>query len=70
MSGIHNVFVNNEIGLTLSAIRKDHYRLFSKFGGINIVKELESYGKVDIPFIIISWNPSLCSPFFKKVFLS
>ena len=69
MAGVHNVFTNNDIDLTLSGIRKDHYKLFSKFGGIDIVHELKKYGEVDIPFLIISWNPSLASKFFKKAFL-
>jgi hypothetical protein len=69
MAGMHNIFMNNEIGLTLSGIRKEHFKLFSKFGGIEIVKELEAYGKLDTPFLIISWDPSLASKFFKRTFL-
>ncbi len=50
MAGVYDVFINNEIGLTLSGIRKDHLKLFSKFGGIEVVHELERYGEVDMPF--------------------
>ena len=69
MAGMHNVFINNDINLTLSGIRKDHFKLFSKFGGIDIVHEMDNYGEVDMPFLIISWDPSQASKFFKKAFL-
>lgn len=70
MAGMHNVFINNDINLTLSGIRRDHFKLFSKFGGIDIVHEMEKYGKLDTPFLIISWNPAQASKFFKKAFLN
>jgi hypothetical protein len=69
MNGVHNVFTNNDVDMTLSGIRKDHYRMCSKFGGINIIKEISSYGEVDLPFLIISWDLNSVSPFFKKAFL-
>jgi len=69
MGGIHNIFVNNDINMTLSGIKEEDFKLFSKFGGIEIEKNLNSYGNLDIPFLIISWNPSLASKFFKKAFL-
>lgn len=69
MSGIHNVFINNNIDMTLSGIRKDHLRMCSKFGGIDVLKEIDAYGEVDIPFLIIAWDLSKVSNFFKKAFL-
>jgi len=53
----------------LSGIKQEHYKLYSKFGGFEIEKELKGYGKVDIPFYITSWNPALVSLFFKRAFL-
>ncbi len=70
MNGVHNVFNNNEIDLTLSGIKKEHFKLCSKFGGIEIVKELDHYGVIKEPCLIISWDPSQASKFFKKTFLS
>lgn len=69
MCGIYNIFMNNDINLALSGIRADHLKLFEKLGGVKVEKELESYGNVDIPFLIISYNPKFASRFFKKVFL-
>lgn len=69
MAGLHNVFNNNDIGITLSGIKQEHYKLYSKFGGIDIVKEMDSYGKLDTPFLIISWDPSQASKFFQRTFL-
>ncbi|PLY06968.1 MAG: hypothetical protein C0625_07170 [Arcobacter sp.] len=69
MCGIYNVFINNDIDIALSGIKKEHLKLFKKLGGVEIYKELEGYGSLDIPCLIISYNPSLASKFFKKVFL-
>jgi len=70
MQGIHNLFLNNEIDITLLGIKKEHYKLYTKFGGSEIIKELDKYGEIDLPFLILSWNPSEASRFFKKAFLS
>lgn len=67
--GIYEIYKNNAIDIILSGIRADHYKLYSKFGGTKIEKELNQYGLVDIPFVIMSWDPSLVSNFFKRVFL-
>lgn len=69
IKGIHTVFTNNNIDITVSGIKEEHYKLYSKFGGIKREKELGSYGKLDTPFLIISWDPSAASKFFKKAFL-
>ena len=70
MCGIYNVFTNNDIDIALSGIKKEHYKLFHKLGGIEIVKEIEAYGQLEQSSLIISYNPSQASKFFKKVFLS
>jgi len=67
--GVYEIYNSNSIEIILSGIRKDHYKLYSKFGGFNIEQELESYGKLDIPFLITSWDASNISPFFKRIFL-
>lgn len=68
-AGVHNIFSNNDLDLVVTAIKKEHYKLYTKFGGTNIEKELDGYGLVDIPFLIMSWNPSQISNFFKRAFL-
>ena len=69
MCGIYNIFVNNNIDIALSGIKKEHLKLFKKLGGVDVYKELDSYGSINIPFMIISYNPNQASNFFKKVFL-
>lgn len=69
MCGIYNVFMNNDIDIALSGIRQEHLKLFKKLGGVEIYKELESYGSLETPCLIISYDPTNASNFFKKVFL-
>lgn len=70
MAGMHNVFVNNDIDMTLSVLKNDHYRMFSKFGGNEVVQDIKGYGELNNHFLIVSWDPSQASRFFKKAFLS
>jgi hypothetical protein len=65
----YNLFKNNNINRVVSSIKQDHFKLYSKFGGMTVETELPGYGLIDIPFIVVSWNPDDASPFFKKAFL-
>jgi hypothetical protein len=70
MQGIHSFFINNnDINIMMCAIKKEHFKLYSKFGGTCIIKELENYGKLDLSALILSMDPSQSSNFFKKMFL-
>ncbi|MDC0933208.1 hypothetical protein OAR97_05105 [Arcobacteraceae bacterium] len=68
-NGLHNIFKNNEIDIILSGLKKEHYKLYSKFGGVDILENLDSYGSFNIPCLILSWDPSQVSSFFKRAFL-
>lgn len=70
MAGLHNTFINNDIKMTLFGIKKEHYKLYSKLGGVTIIKELDSYGSINVPFLIVSWDLSLVSKLFKRSFLN
>ena len=70
MCGIYNIFINNDIDIALSGIKQEHLKLFKKLGGVEVIEELESYGTLDVPCYIISYNPNHASKFFKKVFLN
>lgn len=70
MSGVYNVFINNKIDIAFSGIKQEHLKLYKKLGGVDIVKEMDSYGTLKTPFYIISYNPNEASKFFKKVFLN
>lgn len=70
--GVHQLCTKNknEKDLVLFCVMQSHYKLYSKFGGIKIEKSLEEgYGKIENPFLILSWEPHLASQYFKKVFL-
>lgn len=68
-AGVHNVFTNNDIDLIITAIKKEHYKLYSKFGGTKIIQEMNNYGKIAHEAYSLSWNPSKASDFFHKAFL-
>ncbi len=69
MAAIHMIFINNEIDMTFLGIKEEHYKLYSKFGGDAIIGHLKNYGNLKQNSLILSWNPSEVSPFFKKAFL-
>ena len=68
-AGIHNIFINNDIDLIVTAIKKDHYKLYSKFGGTKIIQEMDNYGHIEHAAYSLTWNPSQSSNFFKRAFL-
>jgi hypothetical protein len=69
MAAIYTIFMNNNIDMTFLAIIKEHYKLYTKFGGSEIIFNSDNYGNLGHPVYILSWNPSKVSPFFKKAFL-
>ena len=69
MGGIYHLFINNDIDITFLAIIKEHYKLYTKFGGSEIIFNSDNYGNLGHPVYILSWDPSQVSPFFKKAFL-
>jgi len=71
-NGVYKICIHkdNNIDLALVGFRKEHYKLYSKFGGVIIEKELDTYGTLKIPNLIVSWDLTLASDFFKKAFLT
>jgi len=69
MSGLHNIYINNKLDMALFGIKQEHYKLYSKLGGVEIVKDMDSYGSINVPFLIVSWDLAQVSKFFKKSFL-
>lgn len=67
--GIYLLLEHNNIDLSVSVIRKDHFKLYSKFGGFKIEQEMQGYGELESEFVITSWNHKEISDFFKKAFL-
>ncbi|AXX92956.1 hypothetical protein CPU12_04290 [Malaciobacter molluscorum LMG 25693] len=67
--GIYAILKQNNQDATISVISKEHFKLYSKFGGFNIEKELNSYGHLNKTFVITSWDISKISKFFQKAFL-
>lgn len=69
--GIYQICINNpdKINLVLASITQEHFKLYSKFGGITIEKKLNAYGNLNIPFLVLSWKPTQSSNYFKRIFL-
>jgi len=72
INGLYNICMHedNKIDLAVVGFGTEIYKLYSKFGGITIEKELDTYGSLKIPNMIISWDMSQASTFFKKAFLT
>ena len=64
MRATYNIFIDNEIGLYVFGIKKEHFKLFSKFGDIKIIKEISSYGSLDLALFNCILEPTKCFFFF------
>ncbi|WP_026803372.1 N-acyl amino acid synthase FeeM domain-containing protein [Aliarcobacter lanthieri] len=69
MKGAYLLFTLNDIDMTFLGIKREHYKLYERFGGSSIITELDNYGNLDLDALILSWNPSEVSNFFKRTFL-
>lgn len=69
MKAYYDIMTHNNLDLIVSSIIQDHYKLYSRFGGINIETQLNSFGELNGEFFVISWNPFEASDFFKRSFL-
>lgn len=69
--GIYQICMANcdKINLVLASLKEEHYKLYSKFGGINIEKRLNQYGNLNKKAIVLSWRPTQSSNYFKRIFL-
>jgi predicted GNAT family N-acyltransferase len=69
MAGMYMLKVQNNLDASISIVAQDHFKLYGKLGGFTIERDLPSYGHLDKPFVIISWDLSEISRFFQKAFL-
>lgn len=69
MKALYKIFIDNNIDIAISVIKKDHLKLYQKLGGVEVIDEVEGYGTLKSTFLIISYDPKSASKFFKKVFL-
>lgn len=69
MKGVYSLFMLNDIDITLLGIKNEHHKLYEKFGGSTILKQLDNYGNLDLGALILSWDPSKVSNYFKRIFL-
>ena len=69
-AGIYHIFNKNKIDIVLSCIKKEHNKLYSKFGGSEIINSTDQFANLGLPIDIITWDPSQASKFFKKAFLN
>lgn len=69
-AGVYHLARQNGVDLILSSIREDHYKMYTKFGGVSIERNLDAYGHLDVPFLVLAWNPAEVSTFFNRAFLN
>lgn len=69
MKAYHDVVLNNELDMIVSSIAKGHYKLYSRFGGMQIETELDTFGELDGGFYVIKWDLREVSAFYKRSFL-
>ena len=68
-SGVFHLLKSNGVTRIVSVIMEEHFALYSKFGGFEKKALLTSYGALDKPFVITSWDITKVSTFFEKLFL-
>ena len=67
--GVYTLCTGNNVDMAMLSIITDHYKLYSKFGGGELVDSIEDYGNLGHPVITFAWDPSKASTFFKRTFL-
>ena len=67
--GTFYIMRENNYDILVSVMIKEHFKMYERFGGFRIEKELPVYGNLSTPFIITSWRVRDFSPFFKRIFL-
>jgi len=67
--GAYHTMIDNDMDILVSAMIPKHYKLYKNFGGFDIEKELDGYGSLDVPFVVTSWEVSMASDSFKRIFL-
>lgn len=67
--GVYRLFMSNNIDVSILSIIKEHYKLYKKFGGGEIIQEINDFGNLGNSVDILLWNPSQASNFFKRTFL-
>lgn len=68
--GVYLITTQNAIIKTVSALKDDHLKLYSKFGGLSVEKRFEIYGNLPNPSVVTLWDATQISNFFKKAFLA
>ncbi|MEA3353465.1 MAG: hypothetical protein U9Q33_06600 [Campylobacterota bacterium] len=67
---VYLICINNNIDTAILSIKEEHFKLYSKFGGGELLRRVESYGNLDQTSLVLSWDPYQISTFFKKAFLN
>lgn len=69
IKGMYGVIVSNPIELAVSVIAKEHFKLYDRVGGFKKEALLPTYGTLQNPYMITTWDTTQISPFFKRAFL-
>ena len=69
IKGMYGIVAYNALDRAVTAIRHEHYRYYADVGGFRIEAQLRSFGTIDHPFIVASWDTTQVSERFKRLFL-
>lgn len=58
VKGLNLIFTHNQIDMTLSGIKQEHFQFYSRLGGASVEVELKAYGEVTVPCVIMAWDLS------------
>jgi len=67
--GVYFITKQNHLDASISVIKRDHFKLYNRFGGFRMEASFSTYGELDNHFVITSWNILEISNFFRKLFL-
>ena len=67
--GTYLILKENNISTLVSVMKEENFKYYKRFGGFEKIYKFETYGKLNEPFIVTSWDIANISAYFKRVFL-
>jgi len=67
--GIYRLSQDNDIQVVMATIKESHYKLYKKFGGMNLEANLGNIYGLDENHLMLSWHIEKISRFFRRAIL-
>ncbi len=68
--GTYIILKANGISTLVSVMKEENFRFYKKFGGFEKIHKFKTYGNINEPFIVTSWEIAKISKYFKRFFLN